>query len=340
MDKKTDFKCKKSALPQKTGKGISPILSVYEAPYSSNLLLKKTVYDSEVETLKNATIQIFNTRVTERYEQELSNCIVNNFVETSRDRIKKKMIATELSIIEYAFSINPTSEKFVLHLPEAFFYTPEDKVWYINEFKHLPFAIDDTIQEQYSEFYQSYVIEKKALNYNLMPIVDSNIEEWPPEIRKWIQFGTIIKYYQWLQEQDQTISQDSNAITKPVQGWNDKHNYFNGMPLNDVYQFFKTLTTPQNKRKEPFLDEDTLNRFIEMAFCGELCDNKLTFNFCSGEKGRIVFFFYGYFQNCITKVGLDGEKKNYVELLSKYFNGFEFGTTAANFNKPPRTPIK
>lgn len=112
-------------------------------------------------------------------------------------------------------------------------------------------------------------------------------------------------------------------------------NKFNGMPLNKVIEFFKPLTTELSKNGKPYLTQNQFQAFINRAFCGDLSEEKQTFNVApKGDKGflckRFVLF-YNESTNSKNWYDTNPTQAKYISLISDNFKNWTFEDVKSHF---------
>jgi hypothetical protein len=129
-----------------------------------------------------------------------------------------------------------------------------------------------------------------------------------------------------LQEAVPSFTEVNNSKTK-----------FNGMGLEEVRKHFRQLIEKKSKKdNKPLLTEKQFEQFITSAFLfPNIAPNeKIKMNFAHGEIGFIRELFYNFFIKSKIEYELTQHQKDkYIRLLTDYFEGFDYNTIKANFNK-------
>lgn len=104
-------------------------------------------------------------------------------------------------------------------------------------------------------------------------------------------------------------------------------NNFDSTDANSVHGYFRRELVSKG-----FLDEETLCQFLELAFEKREYPNKL-FKLKGEYKKKDVVKIFGTYYKRISTGNKYGKTKKYVELLSKYFDGFQQESLMSNFTK-------
>lgn len=135
-----------------------------------------------------------------------------------------------------------------------------------------------------------------------------------------------------------TIS-DSDEVSILKREVLNSTNQFNSRPIQEVVSHFEQLTILKNKLNKPLLTEKQLYDYIKMAFIDmiEIPEPKMTLDIYRGDKRKINWLFYEFYNYQITRINSDSyQREKYMKLLYNYFTNFTKKAVEDNFNKPAR----
>lgn len=134
--------------------------------------------------------------------------------------------------------------------------------------------------------------------------------------------------YEFLKEEYKKylINQTAEAEKKtPDENKYDFVNNFDDVDEADVYNHFKKLV------EKKMLTDVQLNEYLKDAFQKTTPPKKLFSLKNIKAKEKVYNIFYHYFKSIAQKP--HGKQREYVDLLGKYFKGFNSGTIVSNWSK-------
>ncbi len=97
------------------------------------------------------------------------------------------------------------------------------------------------------------------------------------------------------------------------------------------------LADNKSKDGSPFLTKLEVEAFIKRAFGGGSSKKKLSFNVVQSEQMMIWRLFYNFYNSCTLNSeydsGKQGNKKKYIELVTKHFTNWRFEQVDNNFSR-------
>lgn len=111
-------------------------------------------------------------------------------------------------------------------------------------------------------------------------------------------------------------------------------NIFNGQPISEVREHFKTLTILKSKANgKPIINPEQLEEFFRQAFEGKKGE-KIPMNKGSKDGRQIQKVFLSYYHDFAHIYPRPNNKQEeYLKLLTNYFSGWDFEKLKGNFHK-------
>lgn len=108
-----------------------------------------------------------------------------------------------------------------------------------------------------------------------------------------------------------------------------------GIPMQEIIDHFKIMTTKKNRNGTPYLTPDQFVSFLKRGFLKDYSQSPQKINCATGEKGFVIKRFYEFYVLAVSKYSYPNKKQEFIELFTDCFDNWT-SKSIETFFKPDK----